>query len=214
MEKISNEENRKRKRFGKMRELFEEIQTMRLMNYNVEEMTEILEERHPDEIHFANQYIEFHKNEKIEDIIKQAYELLYSEEPPILKKKEESKTQEVPEINSKTMLELCTQRLIKAFIRDRVELVTELLASGRFNAREFASLGYDREYMECLVRTVKLFSPTREVKREMLQDRKRMNAVIDRVFEDLYILSSSKRTRLWSCDYLDIEGLRKYEEVE
>ena len=118
----------------------------------------------------------------------------------------------MPEVDRKTMLEQCTERLIKTFLRDRIELVTDLLASGRFNAREFASLGYDREYMECLVRTVKLFSPTKEVKREMLQDRKRMNTIIDRIYEELYVLC--KREKCWTCDWLDFEGLKMYEMEE
>lgn len=210
MKELRNYENRRKQRFGKLRCVFEKIQTMRLMNYDMETMIQTLGE-HPDYVYFVNNYIEAHKREDLETVIRKAYELLYSEEAPILKPKDgehKSKTPEVPEINRKTMLEQCTERLIKTFLRDRIELVTELLSSGRFNAREFASLGYDREYMECLVRTVKLFSPTKEIKREMLQDRKRMWAIIDRVYEELYILS--KREKCWTCDWLDFEGLKIY----
>lgn len=210
MKELRNYENRRRQRYGKLRCIFEKIQTMRLMNYDMETMTQTLGE-HPDYVYFVNNYIEAHKGEDLQTIIRKAYELLYSEEPPILKPKKEQK-REVPEVDQKTMLEQCTERLIKTFLRDRIELVTDLLASGRFNAREFASLGYDREYMECLVRTVKLFSPTKEVKREMLQDRKRMNTIIDRIYEELYVLS--KREKCWTCDWLDFEGLKMYEMEE
>ena len=209
MEYLRNEENRKRKRYGKLRELFEEIQTMKMMGYSVENMTEALTERHPDEVYFASNYIEAHKGEEIQSIIKQAYELLYSEKPPVLPKKGEHKKEPVPEIDRETMEVICTRRLLKTFIRDRVEFAVDLLASKRFNVREFASLGYDRHYIEVLTRTIKLFSPTEEISRDMLQDRKRMNAIIDRIYEELYILT--KRQRCWTCDWLDFEGLRKYE---
>lgn len=213
MEELRNYENRRKKRYGKLRNLFEQVKTMKLMQYSVEEMKSVLEDRQVDEIYFANQYIDVHKNEDLETVIRMAYELLYSEEPPILKPKNtEHKTEEMPKLDRKSMLERCTERLIKAFIRDRVELVVSLLASDKFNFREFAALGYDREYADCLVRTIKLFSPTREIKMDMLQDRKRTNAIIDRVFEELYVLA--KRQRMWACDWLDIEGVRKYEAKE
>ncbi len=208
MDELRNTENRRRQRFGKLRELFEEIRTMRLMGYSVEDMTNALEERQTDEIYFANQYIEIHKDKTVEDIVKQAYELLYSEEPPVLKQKKEHKTA-VPEVARETMGVICTRRLIRAFIRNRVEQVVGLLSSGRFDTREFASWGYDRHYIEVLTRTVKLFSPTEEISREMLQDKKRMQAIIDRIYEELYVLT--KRTRVWTCDWLEFEGLRKYE---
>lgn len=214
MEELKNYENRRRKRFGRLRELFEEIQTMKLMGYSVEDMTNALEDRQTDEVYFANQYLDVHnKSEDLETVIRKAYELLYSEEPPILKTKNtEHNTEELPKLDRKSMLERCTERLIKAFIRDRIELVVSLLASDKFNNREFAALGYDREYLDCLVRTVKLFSPTREIKMDMLQDRKRMTAIIDRVYEELYVLT--KRQRMWTCDWLDFEGLQKYEAKE
>ena len=214
MEELRNYENRRRKQYGRLRELFEQVQTMRLMRYSVEEMKSVLEDRQVDEIYFANQYLDVHnKGEDLETIIRKAYELLYSEEPPILKPKNtEHKTEEMPKLDRKSMLERCTERLIKAFLRDRVELVVSLLASNKFNAREFASLGYDREYMDCLTRTVKLFSPTREIKMDILQDRKRMDAIIDRIYEELYVLT--KRQRMWACDWFDIEGVRKYEVKE
>ena len=208
MDELRNKENRRRQRFGKLRELFEEIQTMRLMGYSVEDMTNALEDRQTDAIYFANQYIEIHKDKTVEDIVKQAYELLYSEEPPVLKQKKEHKTA-VTEVARETMEVICTRRLIRAFIRNRVEQVGDLLSSGRFDTREFASGGYDRHYIEVLTRTVKLFSPTVEISREMLQDKKRMQAIIDRIYEELYVLT--KRTRVWTCDWLDFEGLRKYE---
>lgn len=182
---------------------------MKMMGYSVENMTEALTERHPDEVYFASNYIEAHKGEEIQSIIKQAYELLYSEKPPVLPKKGEHKKEPVPEIDRETMEVICTRRLLKTFIRDRVEFAVDLLASKRFNVREFASLGYDRHYIEVLTRTIKLFSPTEEISRDMLQDRKRMNAIIDRIYEELYILT--KRQRCWTCDWLDFEGLRKYE---
>lgn len=212
MEYLRNEENRRKQRYGKLRDLFEQVQTMRLMRYSVEEMVSILENRQTDEVYFANQYLDVHKNEcgDLETIVRKAYGLLYSEEPPILKPKNtEHKTEETPKLDRKNMMELCTERLIKAFIRDRVELVVSLLASDKFSTREFAALGYDREYSDCLVRTVKLFSPTREIKMDMLQDRKRTNAIVDRVFEELYVLT--KRQRMWACDWLDIESVRKFE---
>lgn len=211
MEELRNLENRKRKRYGRLRELFEQVQTMRLMGYSVEDMKNALESRQTDEVYFANQYLDVHnKGEGLETIIHKAYELLYSEEPPILKPKNaEHNTEEMPQLDRKSMMERCTERLIKAFIRDRIELVVSLLASNKFNNREFASLGYDKEYADCLTRTVKLFSPMREIKKDMLQDRKRMQAIIDRVYEELYILT--KRQRMWACDWLDIEGLRQYE---
>lgn len=215
MDELRNTENRRRQRFGKLRELFEEIQTMRLMNYSIEDMTETLQERHPDEIYFACQYLKAHKGEDIESIVKQAYEMLYSEQPPVLKPKNpehKMKMPEVPEADRKTMLEQCTERLLKAFIRDRVEMVTCLLANNKFNVREFAVCGYDRHYIETLVRTVKLFSPTVEIHKEMLQEPKRMNAIIDRIYEELYVLT--KRTKIWTCDWFDIESVRKYESKE
>ncbi len=213
MEYLRNEENRKRKRYGKLRELFEQVQTMRLMGYSIEDMVNALEDRQTDEVYFANQYLNVHKGEDLGVIIRKAYELLYSEEPPVLKPKNtEDKTEEVTNLSRKSMLERCTETLIKAFIRDRVELVVSLLANDKFSTREFASLGYDREYSDCLARTIKLFSPTREIKMDMLQDRKRMNAIIDRVYEELYVLT--KRQRMWACDFLDIEGLRQYEAKE
>ena len=215
MNELRNYENRRRKRYGKLRDLFEQVKTMRLMQYSVEEMKNVLGDRQVDEIYFANQYIDVHKNEDLEAVIRKAYELLYSEEPPILKPKNvEHKTEDMPKLDRKSMLERCTERLIKAFIRDRVELVVSLLASDKFNFREFASLGYDREYADCLTRTVRLFtpSPTREIKMDMLQDRKRMQAIVDRIYEELYILT--KRQRMWTCDWLDIEGLRQYEAKE
>lgn len=215
MEELRNLENRKRKRYGKLRELFEQVQTMRLMGYSVEDMVNALEDRQTDEVYFANQYLNVHKGEDLGVIIRKAYELLYSEEPPVLKPKNtEHKTEEMPKLDRKSMLERCTERLIKAFIRDRIELVVSLLASNKFNMREFASLGYDRDYAKCLVRTVELFnpSPSREIKTDMLQDRKRTNAIIDRVYEELYVLT--KRQRMWACDFLDIEGLRQYEVKE
>lgn len=214
MNELRNYENRRKKRYGKLRDLFEQVQTMRLMQYSVEEMKSVLEDRQVDEIYFANQYLDVHnKDEDLETIVRKAYELLYSEEAPILKPKNvEHKTEELPKLDRWSMLERCTERLIKAFIRDRIELVVSLLASDKFSTREFASLGYDREYTECLSRTIKMFSPTREVKMDMLQDRKRMNAIIDRVYEELYILT--KRQRMWACDFLDIEGLRNFEVKE
>ena len=214
MNELRNLENRRKKRFGRLRELFENVQTAKLIGYNVEEMASMFEDRQVDELYFANQYLDVHnKGEDLETIIRKAYELLYSEEPPILKPKNtEHKTEEMPKLDRKSMLERCTERLIKAFLRDRVELVVSLLASNKFNAREFASLGYDREYMDCLTRTVKLFSPTREIKMDILQDRKRMDAIIDRIYEELYVLT--KRQRMWACDWFDIEGVRKYEVKE
>ena len=215
MNELRNLENRRKKRFGRLRELFENVQTAKLIGYNVEEMASMFEDRQVDELYFANQYIDVHKNEDLEAVIRKAYELLYSEEPPILKPKNvEHKTEDMPKLDRKSMLERCTERLIKAFIRDRVELVVSLLASDKFNFREFASLGYDREYADCLTRTVRLFnpSPTVEIKTEMLQDRKRMQAIIDRIYEELYVLT--KRQRMWTCDWLDFEGLRKYEAKE
>lgn len=216
MNELRNMENRRKKRYGKLRDLFEQVQTMRLMGgYSVEDMKNALEDRQVDEIYFANQYLDVHKNEDLEAVIRKAYELLYSEEPPILKPKNtEHKTEEMPKLDRRSMLERCTERLIKAFIRDRIELVVSLLASNKFNMREFASLGYDREYAKCLVKTVELFNPnpTREIKTDMLQDRKRMTAIIDRVYEELYVLT--KRQRMWACDWLDIEGVRKYEAKE
>ena len=213
MEELRNLENRKRKRHGKLRELFEQVQTMRLMGYGVEDMVNALEDRQTDEVYFANQYLNVHKGEDLGVIIRKAYELLYSEEPPVLKPKNtENKTEEMPKLDRKSMLERCTERLIKAFIRDRVELVVSLLVNDKFSTREFASLGYDREYSDCLARTIKLFSPTHEIKMDMLQDRKRVNAIIDRVYEELYVLT--KRQRMWACDWLDIESVRKYEAKE
>jgi len=211
MNELRNMENRRKKRYGRLRDLFENVQTMRILNYSVEEMTEALTERHPDEVFFTNQYLEAHKSEDLQEIIRSAYELLYSEQPPLLPKQAKRKP-EVPEVDGKNMLERCAERLIRAFIRDRVELVVSLLASDKFNIREFVGWGYDKFYIETMVRTVKLFSPTVEIKQEMLQDRKRMQAIIDRVYEELYILT--KRQRMWTCDWLDIEGLRKYEAKE
>lgn len=214
MNELRNMENRRKQRYGKLRDLFEKVKTMKLMQYSVEEMKSVLEDRQVDEIYFANQYLDVHnKGEDLETIVRKAYELLYSEEAPILKPKNvEHKTEEMPKLDRKSMLERCTERLIKAFIRDRIELVVSLLASDKFSTKEFASLGYDREYTECLSRTIKLFSPTREVKMDMLQDRKRMTAIIDRVYEELYVLT--KRQRMWACDFFDIEGLRQYEAKE
>lgn len=213
MEELRNLENRRKKRFGRLRDLFENVQTAKLIGYNVEEMASMFEDRQVDELYFANQYLDVHKNEDLEAVIRKAYELLYSEEPPILKPKNtEHKTEEMPKLDRRSMLERCTERLIKVFIRDRIELVVSLLASNKFNMREFAGCGYDRHYIETLVRTVKLFSPTVEIKTEMLQDRKRMQAIIDRIYEELYVLT--KRQRMWTCDWLDIEGLRQYEAKE
>lgn len=211
MEELRNYKNRRRKQYGKLRELFENVQTMRMLNYCVEEMAEALTERHPDEVFFANQYLEAYKSEDLETVIRKAYELLYSEQPPLLPKRTKHKP-EVPEVDGKTMMERCTERLIKAFIRDRVELVVSLLASDKFNIREFAGWGYEKHYIEVITRTIKLFSPTVEIKTEMLQDRKRMQAIIDRIYEELYVLT--KRQRMWTCDWLDFEGLRKYEAKE
>lgn len=213
MNELRNLENRRKKRFGRLRELFENVQTAKLIGYNVEEMASMFEDRQVDELYFANQYLDVHKNEDLEVVIRKAYELLYSEEPPILKPKNvKHKTEELPKLDRRSMLERCTERLIKAFIRDRVELVVSLLASDKFNIREFASLGFDKEYAENILRTVKLFSPSREVKMDILQDRKRMTAIIDRIYEELYVLT--KRQRMWTCDWLDIEGLRKFEAKE
>lgn len=197
-----------KKRFEKLQKLFEEVQTMRLMHYTYTEMAETLEEQHPDFVYFVNNYLEAHKGEDLEEVVKKAFQLLYSEEPPILRKKEPKK-EPVPEGDGKMMLERCTERLIKYFIRCRVELIVELLCTERFNAREFAGLGYDREYMNCLLHTIKLYSPTHEIKREMLQDKKLMDKIVSRVFEDAYVLT--KRTRVWTCDWLDFEGLKKYD---
>lgn len=208
MEELRNYENRRRKQYGRLRDLFEQVQTMRLMGYSVEEMKSVLEDRQVDEIYFANQYLDVHKkSEDLETVVRKAYELLYSEQPPLLPKKAKHKP-EVPEVDGKKMLERCTEHLIKAFIRDRVELVTSLLASDKFNMREFAGCGYDRHYIETLVRTVKLFSPTVEIKTEMLQDRKRMQAIIDRIYEELYVLT--KRTKVWTCDWFDFGNLKAY----
>ena len=130
MEYLRNEENRKRKRYGKLRELFEQVQTMRLMGYSIEDMVNALEDRQTDEVYFANQYLNVHKGEDLGVIIRKAYELLYSEEPPVLKPKNtEDKTEEVTNLSRKSMLERCIETLIKAFIRDRVELVVSLLAN-------------------------------------------------------------------------------------
>lgn len=206
MEELRNLENKRKQRYGKLRELFEQVQTMRMMGgYSVEDMVDALEGRQTDEVYFANQFIDIHKNEDLKEVIRKAYEMLYSESAPILKPKNtEHKTEEMPKLDRRSMLERCTERLLKAFIRDRIELVVSLLASNKFNNREFAALGYDREYTECLTRTVKLFSPTREIKVDMLQDRKRVSAIIDRVYEELYVLT--KRQRMWACDWLDIES--------
>lgn len=214
MSELRNMENRRKQRYGKLRDLFEKVKTMKLIQYSVEEMKSVLEDRQVDEIYFANQYLDVHnKNEDLETIVRKAYELLYSEEPPILKPKNtEHKTEEMPKLDRMSMLERCTEQLIKAFIRDRVELVTSLLANDQFSTKEMASIGYEREYSDCLVRTIKLFSPTREIKVSMLQDGRRVNAIVDRVYEDLYVLT--KRQRMWSCDWLDIEGLRHYEAKE
>ncbi len=212
MEDLRNYENRRRKNYGRLRELFENVQTMRLMGgYSVEEMAEALTERHPDEVFFANQYLEAHKSEDLQEIIRSAYELLYSEQPPLLPKRMKHKP-EVPEVDGKTMMERCTERLIKAFIRDRVELVVSLLASDKFNIREFAGWGYDRHYIEVLTRTIKLFSPTIEISSDMLKDNKRMQAIIDRIYEELYVLT--KRTKIWTCDWFDFGNLKIYEVKE
>lgn len=212
MNELKNMENKRRKKYGRLRDLFEQVQTMRLMGYSVEEMKSVLEDRQVDEIYFANQYLDVHnKGEDLETVVRKAYELLYSEQPPLLPKKAKHKP-EVPEVDGKKMLERCTEHLIKAFIRDRVELVTSLLASDKFNMREFAGCGYDRHYIETLVRTVKLFSPTVEIKTEMLQDRKRMQAIIDRIYEELYVLT--KRTKVWTCDWFDFGNLKAYEGKE
>lgn len=210
MDELRNTENRRRQRSGKLRELFEEIQTMSMMNYSIEDMIKSLEERHPDEVYFAVQYLDVHKGEELDDIVKQAYEMLYSEELPLLSRKPEQKPElpVVSETDRKTMMERCTERLIRVFIRDRMELVIDRLANNKFKTRDFAEL-YDREYIETLVRTVKLFSPTKEVKKEMLQDRRRMRSIIDRIFEELYVLT--KRERCWTCDWLEFENLKAYE---
>lgn len=211
MNELKNYENRRRKNYGKLRELFGNVQTMRMLNYSVEEMAEALTERHPDEIFFANQYLEAHKSEDLQEIIRSAYELLYSEQPPLLPKQAKRKP-EVPDVDGKNMMERCTEYLIRAFIRDRVELVVSLLANDKFNMREFAGWGYDKFYIETMVRTVKLFSPTVEIKQEMLQDRKRMQAIIARIYEELYVLT--KRTKIWTCDWLDFGNLKAYEAKE
>lgn len=212
MTDLKHEDNKRKQMYAKLQKLFEKVQTMRHMNYNYRDMVDTLEEQHPDFVYFVNNYLEAQKGKDLEEIIRKAYRLLYSEEPPILRKKEDYTPNQVPDTDGKIMLERCTERLLRYFIRCRVELVVELLCSGRFNAREFAALGYDREYMNCLLHTVKLFSPTCEIKREMLHDKKLMDKIISRIFEDAYILT--KRTRVWTCDWLDFEGLKTYGEVK
>lgn len=214
MNELKNMENKRRKKYGKLRELFEQVQTMRLMGYSVEDMTNALEDRQTDEVYFANQYLDIYsKSEDLLTIVRMAYELLYSESAPVLKpKNKEHKTEEMPKLDRKSMLERCTERLIKAFIRDRVELVVSLLANNKFSNKEMASIGYERAYSDCLVRTIKLFSPSREITVDVLRDGKRVNAIVARVYEELYVLT--KRQRMWSCDWIDIEGLRRFEAKE
>ena len=204
---MTYEENKLKQMYGKLRKLFEEVRTMRHY-YDYREMTEALEE-HPDFIYFVNNYLEAHKGEDFEEIVKKAFQLLYSEEPPSLTKKEVHRTMPVPEVARETMEVICTRRLIQALIRSRVELVIDRLANNTLNMCEFAACGFDRYYIETMVRTVKLFSPTVEIKRDMIQDRKVMRAIIDRVYEELYVLT--KRQRMWTCDWLDFESLRVYE---
>ena len=211
MTDLKHEDLAKRRRYKRLGLTFEEVKTMQMMGcYTTEEMAETLKEN-PDYIYFVNNYLNIHSGENLETIIRKAYELLYSEEAPILKEKEEHKIEPVPEVARESMEVICTRRLLRAFIRNRVELVIDRLANNRFKTRDFVEL-YDREYIETLVRIVKLFSPTREISRDMIQDQKRMNAVIDRVYEELYVLT--KRQRCWTCDWLDFDGLKTYEEVK
>jgi hypothetical protein len=46
----------------------------------------------------------------------------------------------------------------------------------------------------------------------MLQDRRRMQAIIDRIYEELYVLT--KRTKVWTCDWFDFGNLKAYEAKE
>lgn len=207
----------KKQRYERMRILFEEVKTMQMMGWtDVSEMSEALE-INEDYTHFVNNYLNAHKNEELECIICKAYKLLYDESVPMYQKaesEEESGPEAVIETekqpNRETMEVICTRRLIETFIRDRVEYTICQLASKTYDPRNFVAAGFDREYVECMVRIIRLFSPTIEVRRSMIQDEKRMLTIVDRIYEELYTLNT-KRKKLWSCDKLDFIGLRKYE---
>ncbi len=209
-----NEELTKQQRSERLRVIFEEVKTMKMMNFSLDEMTDTLQ-LHPDYAYFVNQYLDAHVGEDLETIVASAYELLYGEAPPLQPKTVQSMRPKAIEPNKVTMEMICTKRLLKDFLKARVEFMICKMAAGQFNVKEFVAAGYDKAYALSLVRIIKLFSPVDEITQEnmteVLQDKSCMQAIVNRAYEDLYILT--KRKRMWSCDWIDFVGLKICKEV-